>query len=423
MTAFYVRRLRFRNGERTSLLLNRATGLPVHEVALYVGATLRSTGRAAATIHQALRALALLYNELDRAKVSLMGRLSVGQFLTLSEVMRVAEAARYRLDQQAEDSPEQKRARKVVSLEQLRLSHRPVDEAPSLDAATTATRLRQIQHFLAFASDYVASQKSPDEAAALKALAEAGLQALDARVPRVAKRSRVGARQGIDEETEKQLLEAIRPDSPNNPWKSSFVRNRNALIIKLELATGMRRGELLGLRISDLSKHKPLILIARRADAQHDPRKEQPSAKTYDREIEVTPAVMQTLWRFINEDRHAIKAARRHEYIIVSDEGAPLTLDAVNKVFLQLRTACPGLPLTLTSHVLRHTWNDRFSAKADEMGLSPEVEQKARANQQGWSESSGTAATYTRRHVQKAARKAALALQKDMEEKADGAAE
>jgi integrase len=421
MTAYFVRRIRFRNGERTSLLLNRATGSPVHEVALYVGTSLRATGRAAATIHQALRALALLYNELHRADVSLMTRLAAGRFLTLQEIIRISEAARYRIDREAEDTPEVTKNRKVVSLEKIRLSHRAAKEEPSLDAATTATRLGQIQQFLTFAVDYVASQKPPEEADALKAQAHIGLCAIKARVPRVANRSQVGARQGIDEETEQLLLDVIRPGSPNNPWKSAFVQKRNALIIKLELATGMRRGELLGLRISDLNKHKPLILIARRADAQQDTRIDQPSTKTYDREIEVTPSIMQELWRFINEDRRAIKAARKHEYIIVSDEGAPLTLDSVNKIFRQLRKACPLLPKTLTSHVLRHTWNDRFSEIADEMGLSPEIEQKARANQQGWSETSDTAGTYNRRHTQKAARKATLQLQEDLEKKVNDA--
>jgi len=49
---------------------------------------------------------------------------------------------------------------------------------------------------------------------------------------------------------------------------------------------------------------------------------------------------------------------------------------------------------------MRHTWNERFSEQAEALGLTDAVEEKARNNQQGWSDNSKMAATFLagRRH-------------------------
>jgi integrase len=179
----------------------------------------------------------------------------------------------------------------------------------------------------------------------------------------------------------------------------------------------MRRGELLGLQIGDLHSSQPKLRIIRRADAAEDPRRVQPNTKTNDREIELTPSIMKALWSYINKERRSIKAARAVPQIIVSDEGKPLSHASIDKLFAQLREACPGLPMTLTSHVMRHTWNERFSEQAETMGLSEAVEEKARNSQQGWSDNSNMAASYTRRHTAKKGREISLKLQERLDDK------
>jgi integrase len=89
-------------------------------------------------------------------------------------------------------------------------------------------------------------------------------------------------------------------------------------------------------------------------------------------------------------------------------------LSALNKVFVVLRRKCPDLPDDLSPHVIRHTWNDHFSEIMDRRRVSEETEKKMRSRLMGWSETSGTAAAYTRRHVQRKAREASLALQKKL---------
>jgi len=417
MGSHVARRLRFRNGERTSILMRRG-GLPEHVAVLFLN-RYRTRGRAANTIHMVCSCIALLHNELDAAGIDILERFGEGRFLTLPEVERFAQAAQYKVDDRAQDARVYSRSN-VVNLERVRMRQRRQQEREPVDPATHANRLRYSREYLRFLVDYVKPTLAAAQAQALEREAKRGLDALDANVPRVTTRAKLGSRQGLSKEEQDRLLEVVHPNSPTNPWKQAYVRVRNWLMVVVLLATGMRRGELLGLQIRDLNPREPKLRIVRRADAVEDARRHQPNPKTYDREIELSPSVMKALWSYINRDRHAIRAARRVPQIFVSDEGKPLSLDSVDKLFRQLREACPDLPVVLTSHVMRHSWNERFSEQADEMGLPAPVEEKARATQQGWSENSKTAAVYTRRHNERKGREVALRLQEKLEGKLDG---
>lgn len=172
---------------------------------------------------------------------------------------------------------------------------------------------------------------------------------------------------------------------------------------------------MLGLQIGDLSPQLPRFRIIRRADTKDDPRRIQPNAKTNDREVELRPAIMRAVWEYINKHRRCIKAARKYPQLIVSDNGQPLSAKSIDKIFVQLRVACPSLPVRLTSHVMRHTWNERFSEQAELLQLSDAVEEKARNEQQGWADNSKSAQTYTRRHATRKGREISLKLQEKLD--------
>ena len=63
------------------------------------------------------------------------------------------------------------------------------------------------------------------------------------------------------------------------------------------------------------------------------------------------------------------------------------------------------------AHALRHNWNYQFSRLAEQKGMSPAEEEKTRSYWMGWSETSGTAGTYNRRHTKEKAQQAGLELQ------------
>lgn len=411
MTDFVAKRIRFQNGERHSVL-SAPYGLPVHEVTLYLN-RYRKKGRAANTIHSVCRAMALLYRELSSKEIDLLQRLREGRFLTATEISSLTDAAQYWVDDSRDEPTNDSN---VIDIKRIRMRRRAsAKEARAVVVSSRATRLRYIADYLEFVVGYFSATLPTALRSTLKLESEAELKALRAEIPQVSRRAKLGAREGLSEEDQARLLAVIHPDSPDNPWRRPFVRKRNWLIVVLLLATGMRQGELRGLQIRDLSPREPKLRIVRRADAQEDPRLIQPNAKTNDRELELTPAIMKKVWTYINEHRHGIKAARKHPHLIVADDGAPISSKTIDKLFMQLRNACPGLPVTLTSHVLRHTWNERFSEQADLMDLSEAREERARNEQQGWTSDSTTAATYTRRHDSRKGREVSLKLQEKLD--------
>ena len=253
MPEYVARRIRFRNGERHSVL-KVSFGLPVHEVTLYLD-KYRRKGRAANTIHFVCVTLALLYQELDRAKVDLLGRLTKGRFLTVAELNRLASAAQYRADDLDEEVANKGKP-KVIKLSRVRLRRKGGEtERRAVDVATQASRLRYMADFLSFLSDYAECSLPASEREALRAESERALTAFRANVPEVSKRAKLNARVGLSEEEMERLLAVVDPNSENNPWERGFVRLRNWLIVVLLLATGMRRGELLGLQIGEPLTH------------------------------------------------------------------------------------------------------------------------------------------------------------------------
>lgn len=414
MTKFVAKRVRFRNGERHSVL-SRPGGLPVHEATLYL-ARYRKRGRAANTIHAVCMTLALLYRELDTAGIDLLQRLRQGQFLTVQELNRLVDATQYWLADLSDEDADERGSSNVIDIKRIRIRRKSaVEEAKSVSVETQATRLRYMADYLGFLATYMGAALSASLRKELAFESDRALEAFRAQIPPVSKRAKLGAREGLSKDDQDRLLKVIDPDSPDNPWERGFVRQRNWLIVVLLLATGMRRGELLGLQIRDLDQRLPKLRIIRRADASEDPRRIQPNTKTNDREVELRPAIMRAVWSYINHHRKKIKAARKYPQLIVADEGKPLSLKSIDKIFVQLRDACPGLPITLTSHVMRHTWNERFSEQAELLGLTDAVEEKARNEQQGWADNSKSAATYTRRHATRKGRELSLKLQEQLD--------
>lgn len=416
MNGFVAKRIQFRNGERHSVLSRRG-GLPVHEVTLYL-ARYRKRGRAANTIHSVCGVLALLYRELSRAGIDLIDRLRQGQFLTFPELNRLGDASQYQVADLSYENAEARSSANVINIKRIRMRRKAaVEKLEAVGVATQASRLRYIADYLEFLATYIGATLSPPLRKELALESTRSLKAFRAQVPQVSRRARLGAREGLSMEDQNRLLKIIHPDSLDNPWKRGFVRQRNWLIVVLLLATGMRRGELLGLQIRDLDQREPKLRIIRRADASEDPRRIQPNAKTHDREVELRPVIMRAVWTYINQYRRKIKVARKFPQLIVADDGQPLSLKSIDKIFAQLRDACPGLPVRLTSHVARHTWNERFSEQAELLGLTDTVEEKARNEQQGWADNSKSAANYTRRHASRKGRELSLKLQEKLDVK------
>lgn len=389
------------------MLCVRETGLPLHQPSVWVLTELRGTNRASETIKQALRSVMVLYLALDAMKVNLAERLIAGELLSLSEIELLTRVCHATLEATCRPG-----ASNVVPLR--RKGVLGTFKATQVDPQTAGIRMRYIHQYLAWVVNERLLKIGATHATfiGLTELSKRVLEAFKARIPDSPSFDGLDAREGLSDADRSRLLSVISVDSPENPWKSAHARIRNYLLIRWLVSLGLRRGELLGIKVPDIRFRTNEVLIPRRADDIEDPRRNQPNAKTSDRLLAVDTDLMQLTRDYILKFRRAIVGARLHEFVWVANgTGAPLSLAGLNKVFVVLREKCPFLPDDLSAHVLRHTWNDQFSVEMDEADVSEADEHKMRTRLMGWSANSEMAIKYTRRHIKKKAAAASLALQ------------
>ncbi|BES85404.1 hypothetical protein PEC302107_16540 [Pectobacterium araliae] len=110
------------------------------------------------------------------------------------------------------------------------------------------------------------------------------------------------------------LFNVVSVGSALNPF-SPAVQTRNRLIILLLFSYGVRAGELLNLRISDIDFACSSITIQRRANDKSDPRVKQPLVKTRGRVLLSEEAVMSELYNYIQQDRLKIRNAKKNDFL------------------------------------------------------------------------------------------------------------
>jgi integrase len=99
-------------------------------------------------------------------------------------------------------------------------------------------------------------------------------------------------REGLPPQLVEVIQDITQPDHPDNPWDDLRCRYRNSLIVDWLLYLGLRRGELLGIRIPDINFQQETVTVYRRADDPSDPRFHQPKAKTLGRVIPISRGLL-----------------------------------------------------------------------------------------------------------------------------------
>ena len=418
---YRVKMLVISSGERLPLLLGR-DGLPMFEPTVFSLSEVRSRNRASNTIDSYLRSVMVFLLFLDLRNINLEERLRVGELLSLGEIEDLTRICRLPVEKihsmlDGGIVTSKQTISSVVSLEKLRKPFSGNDNI-RIDASSASTRLRNIRDYLGWLTLTRISKHGVD--ASLRLSLELSIQytssAIEARLPSGAhKHSRIDQREGLEPEVISQILKVTNPQSQECPWSDVHSKYRNELIILWLLNCGLRRGELLNIRISDLDFRESTVAIVRRADDINDPRTNQPKVKTRGREIPLSPGLLDKTKAYIMNHRSAISGSKMHDFLFVaSGSGVPLSIPSVNKIFTVLKNKFPEFSDQLFPHIFRHTWNDRFSEEMDKSRAGEEQEKKARSYLMGWSETSGTAATYTRRHIRKKAQAASLQLQKNI---------
>ncbi|CAJ7036732.1 phage integrase [Burkholderia pseudomallei] len=181
-----------------------------------------------------------------------------------------------------------------------------------------------------------------------------------------------------------RLLQICHPDAYDNPWKMPY-RRRNFLIVLMMATLGVRRGELLKLRVSDchLARAVPEIRVERSPDDPVDPRINEPQVKTESRHLPCDASLARYLNEYICRGRRQIPGANRSPFLFLSRGGQPMSLARVNGLFDQVSAVHPEFD-DLHPHCLRSTCATNFRAAGLRNGLDDERVDKDMMYFFGW---------------------------------------
>ena len=146
------------------------------------------------------------------------------------------------------------------------------------------------------------------------------------------------------------------------------------------LTFGLRPAEVLTLRVDDVEFGSVTALrVFRRVADPDDTRSPRPSVKRNGRDIEMqVPTIINLIEEYIEVHREKVmeRFGKDHNYLIVSDEGAPLHGNSISNYFQIIRERFRDqLPSSLTPKSLRHTYSSRTERDMAERGV-PEDERK-----------------------------------------------
>ncbi|PBP73148.1 recombinase XerD [Pseudomonas syringae] len=214
-----------------------------------------------------------------------------------------------------------------------------------------------------------------------------------------------------------RLLSMVNPASSHNPFKSSKVRNY--LIVSILTQSGIRRGAVAKLKISDLDMWGTFdqISIYRSINDPTDPRTEKPNQKTKSHKATISTELMMSLKYYIEHIRAQYPVAS-HDYIFVSESdtkktlGHPLSVKSINGIFQKLSRS---LGFHVYPHLLRHKWNETFDKAATIKGIDPALLEDVRKYAMGWSQNSTMNQIYNDKQLALKARELSLIYQKKVD--------
>jgi len=422
MSEYTIKVILFSNGERLPMLIDTKTGIPDYWGTVFSITQYRSKGHATNSIEQVLRQLMLLnifLKHYSNESINLEERIVQGKLLHLHEIENLCDLCKLFLEDINNDILHKKPHIKNISLsslENFRMSSSQ-KEIRTVSSDTTGNRIRVIRDFLKWRANLHIT-KLHEEDLTFKALKESKelLESnMTSRIPKSSKESPINSPMGLSEEETSLLFEVVNRRSPTNPWKNKFTKIRNELLILWLYQFGPRKGELLSLKISDINFQSETFDLIRRPDDPEDPRIKQPAIKTLERRITIPKKIIRLTRDYIINHRAYLPQAKKHEFLFVASKtGKPMSLGSTNKVFSKLKESYPGAFKRLSPHILRHSWNDNFSSQMENENISKEKEEKLRSYLMGWSETSDSAKTYTKRYIQKEANEVMLNMGNDL---------
>jgi integrase len=182
---------------------------------------------------------------------------------------------------------------------------------------------------------------------------------------------RIGGRpanriQPLEEHQIKAIRLAIGPQgSSSADWTfpevfAPHARLRNWLMFEVALELGIRRGELLKLRLDSLPRGaNDGVLILRRPDDPNDSRPHEPAVKTAERAIPASRTLLCAIRAYLTYPPPLGRVSGKSPYLFVARSGAPLSSDRADDVIVAIGRHSGVAPLSW--HRLRHTWAETMA--------------------------------------------------------------
>lgn len=164
---------------------------------------------------------------------------------------------------------------------------------------------------------------------------------------------RIQAVAGPIRSPEGRVLQPITFSEENPFWDQNRLRNWVMILIAIE--DGLRRGELLKLRLDDVPKPTdPGLKIRRRPHDKYDSRRTKPRVKTVERTLEFAGEARICLRPYLTSPYPLGRPSGKTPYLFVSTSGHELSISAADNI-LEVLGQHAGVP-DLSWHTFRHSW-------------------------------------------------------------------
>lgn len=393
----------FSSGQRVPVLVQDGSAAPLPKLVPFIYVQLRFKHRAYNTVAAHLRAIQAFYTYAESRELDIDEAIMACHFETILALLDG-----YTLWLQSG-----RQADNLVA----RIGTTATASLPPIDPHTRDQYLRQLKQYLSWSvTRYIprARQNSTTQAnleVAFADVADVIERRFDSHITNV--RPDHARYRSLTDPQLQIVRTLIRPGAVGNPFPKR-LQLRNWLMIEFLLETGMRRGELLKLYTTDINKgsQHAYVTINDREHDPADPRAEEPALKTHGRTVGISAQLYEVYEHYIQSERRPLRDGKPmkllHRYLFISDRGRPLSIRALSNVldrlFLTIELAHPGLLPTLSAHDFRHTFADRFLAYlVEQRGHDLERATDELRRVCGWAETSAMPRRYASRYLAESA--------------------
>lgn len=396
-TSYRAKSIRLESGERFPLLVDRVTEVPVLDVIDYSLAYHRTSsinyGKAK------VGAIGLFLEWAEKLYIDIDERFGTGELFAQHEIESLA----FALGQSK---------RKTVVVDGLSIPANVLGD-------TQANRIDWVLEYISWRGEGVAQAMKLDDPRL--PLMNQRLGQIDRQLKSLKRKGGGKKRLGLTEEQQVRLFEIVRPDSLENPFRPE-TRDRNFMLFLLYFELGVRRAEPLVLKAKHVHLHQNgRIVIEPNPHDPSDQRRNQPLVKTAGRTLPISDLLSRTMHDYVTKHRSKAPGAKKTPFIVLDTrKGNPLSLDSIYDMFVLVRDRFPDdFPSDFSTHVLRHTWNDRFMASAEKAGLKDALVRQIANYTMGWTKTSQQSVNYSQREIESQATRILIAMQQQIMEIAE----